>query len=391
MSMLASRNRFIAAAAIGAATVAIAACSSSNTSTGSANTQSTSSTSSSTSSSSAYPKLASYINSLEARPTSINITQAIGKAVPKGKTIAYIQCGSPACVVNGDALQQAASVLDWKVTRINAGLTAETIQSAWQQAVSDHPDAVITSGFARALFNPQLAQLKAANIPVIDLTTADPPGDGLTAVYGYGPQWTTQGKILADYMLVNSGGKPINVLSVSVSAYPNLTLIANAVTSEIKANCSSCTEATLDVPVTSIGSDLPSRITSYLSAHPNVNWVYVGFADMLSGVPASLSSAGLSNVKIVTIDRTTATEEYMKAGQSLVMTAGFDVAEMMWRSVDYLARLWTGTSTAQNTAVDGLPLWIQTKANQPAGAPTTGYYPYVANYPELYKQLWGVK
>lgn len=178
---------------------------------------------------------------------------------------------------------------------------------------------------------------------------------------------------------------------MSVSAYPNLTLISNAVTSGIKANCASCTEATLDVPVTSIGTDLPSRITSYLSAHPNVNWVYVGFADMLSGVPASLSAAGLSNVKIVTIDRTTATETYMKSGDALVMTAGFDVAEMMWRSVDYLARLWTGTSEAQNTAVNSLPLWVQTKANEPAGDKTTGYYPYVTDYPQLYKQLWGVK
>lgn len=391
--MLASRNRFIAAAAIGTATVAIAACSSSGSSTGStpstgaASSQSTSSAATS----SAYPKLASYINSLETRPVSLGITQPVGATIPKGKTIAYIQCGSPACVVNGDVLQQAASALNWKVTRINAGLTAQTIQSAWQQAVVDHPDAVVTSGFSRALFNPQLAQLKAANIPVIDLTTADPPGNGLSAVYGYGPQWSTQGKILADYMLVNSGGKPINVLSVTSSAYQNLTMIGNAVTSEIKANCASCTAATLDVPVTSIGTDLPSRITSYLSAHPNVNWVYVGFADMLSGVPASLSSAGLSNVKIVTIDRTTATEEYLKNGQSLVMTAGFDVGEMMWRSVDYLARVWTGKSTAQDTAVNGLPLWVQTNANQPAGDPTTGYYPYVANYPELYKQLWGVK
>jgi ribose transport system substrate-binding protein len=383
-----SRNRFTVAVAIGVATVAIAACSSSPTSgTGAASSPSTSSSASST----AYPKLAAYINSLETRPVSIGITQPIDATIPKGKTIAYIQCGSPACVVDGDSLQQAASALGWNVTRINAGLTAATIQTAWQQAVLDHPNAVVTSGFARALFNPQLAQLKAANIPVIDLTTADPPGDGLSAVFGYGPQWATQGKILADYMLVNSGGKPINVLSVSSSAYENLTMISNAVTSEIKANCASCTAATLDVPVTSIGTDLPSRITSYLSAHPNVNWVYVGFADMLSGVPSSLSSAGLSDVKIVTIDKTTATEEYMENGQSLVMTAGFDVGEMMWRSVDYLARLWTGMSTAQDTAVAGLPLWIQTKANQPAGNPTTGYYPYVANYPELYKQLWGVK
>lgn len=388
--MLHTRNLF-SVAAIAAAALALAACSS-GSSTGSASTPSSSTGSaSSTASSAAYQQLATYISGLEKRPASLGITDSIGTAIPAGKKIAYIQCGSPACVVNGDALQQAASALHWTVTRINAGLTAETIQSAWQQAVSDHPDAVVTSGFSRALFNPQLAQLKAAHIPVIDLTTADPPGNGLSAVFGYGPQWTTQGKILADYMLVNSGGQPLNELSVTVSAYPNLTMIGNAVSNEIKANCASCTTATLDVPVTSIGSDLPSRITSYLSAHPNVNWVYVGFADMMTGVPAALSAAGINNAKIVTIDRTTTSEEYMKNGQSLVMTAGFDVAEMMWRSVDYLARLWTGKSTAQDTNVNDLPLWVQTKDNQPAGEATTGYYPYVANYPELYKQLWGVK
>jgi ribose transport system substrate-binding protein len=383
MSMLAKRTRFLGAA-IGAAVLGLAGCgstasggSASNQAAGAAGTK--------------YPQLGRYVASLEQRPTNVGITDLVGARIPSGKTIAYIQCGSPACVVNGDALQQAAGALGWKVNRINAGLTAETIQSAWQQAVSEHPDAVITSGFARALFNPQLAQLAARKTPVIDLTTADPPGHGLSAVFGYGPQWTTQGKIIADYVLANSGGKPVHELSVTVSAYANLGMISDEVSKEIKAHCPSCTTATLDVPVTSIGSDLPSRVTSYLSAHPDVNWAYVGFADMMSGLPPALSSAGLGGVKIVTIDRTTATEAYMNNGQSLVMSAGFDVSEMMWRSVDYLARLWTGRSTARDTAVSGLPLWVVTKANQPAANPTTGYYPFVADYAAQYKKLWGVK
>jgi ribose transport system substrate-binding protein len=372
-------------AAIGAVVLGLASCAS-NTSSGSSGGSSSSQTSGTS-----YPQLASYIASLEQRPTSVGITDPVGAPIPKGKSIAYIQCGSPACVVNGDALQQAASVVGWKVNRINAGLTAESIQSAWQQAVSEHPDAVVTSGSPRSLFNPQLAQLAASKTPVINMTTADPPGNGLTAVYGYGPQWTTQGKIIGDYMLVNSGGKPVHELSVTVSAYANLGLIGAEASKEIKAQCGSCSTSTLDVPVTSIGSDLPSRVVSYLSAHPDVNWVYVGFADMMSGLPTALSAAGLGNVKIVTIDRTTASETYVKNGQSLVMSAGFDVSEMMWRSVDYLARLWTGKSTAQDTAVNGLPLWVVTKANQPAANSTTGYYPFVANYVAQYKKLWGVK
>jgi ribose transport system substrate-binding protein len=327
---------------------------------------------------------------VEQRPASVGITTPIGTPIPKGKTIAYIQCGSPACVVNGDVLQQAASAVGWKINRINAGLTVQSIQAAWQQAVTEHPDAVITSGVSRALFNPELAQLAAAHTPVIDMTTADPPGNGLTAVFGWGSQWSEQGKILADYMLVNSGGKPLNELSVSVSAYANLGMISDGIAQQIKANCASCTTDTLDVPVTSIGTDLPSRITSYLSAHPNVNWVYVGFADMMSGLPSALNAAGLGSVKIVTIDRTTASEEYMTNGQSLVMSAGFDVGEMMWRAVDFLARTWTGKSTAEDTAISALPIWVVTKANQPAGNATTGYYPFVPDYTSLYKSLWGL-
>lgn len=373
-------TRFLAVI-IGAAALALVGCSKSSS--GSSDTGSSTT-------SSAYPALAKYIASLETRPTSIGITQPIGKTIPKNKTIDLIECGSPACVVDADALKQAAGTLGWKVDGINAGVTAESIQAAWQQAVQNHPDAVVTSGYTRALFNPQLAQLKAAGIPVIDLTTADPPGNGLSAVFGYGPQWVTQGKILADYMLANSGGKTINELSVTVSAYANITMIANGVGHELKANCPGCTTATLDVPVTSIGSDLPSRIASYLSSHPNINWVYVGFADMMSGVPSELNASGLTGVHLVTIDKTTASEEYMGNGQ-LDMSAGFDVSEMMWRGVDYLARLWTGESTTQDTNVNGLPLWVLTKANQPTADHTTGYFPYVANYETLYKALWGVK
>src|SRR5260370_7959799 len=73
------------------------------------------------------------------------------------------------------------------------------------------------------------------------------------------------------------------------------------------------------------------------------------------------------------------------------MSGGVGVGEMMWRSVDYLARLWTGKSTAQDTALSGLPLWLITKANQPSGNPSTGYYPYVVNYPAEYEKLWGLK
>jgi len=325
------------------------------------------------------------VSKLEQRPITIGITDPIKGTIPSGKTIAFIQCGAPICASLGNDLTAAASQVKWTVKRINAGLSAETIKAAWDQAVSSKPDAVVASGTPRVLFNSELTQLSALKIPVIDMTTADTAGDGITQVFGGPDQYSQQGKNMADYMLVNSGGSTVNALSVTISAYPNITLVGKGLSTEMSAQCPKCTSATLDVPATSIGSDLPTRITSYLSAHPSVNWVYVGFSDMVTGLPAALSSAGLGKVKIVTLSTNPTIATYMKNGQNLVMATGFDVTEMMWRSVDYLARTWTGSSTTQNTDPAALPSWFVTKDNLPS---TTDNFPYVADYKAEYEKLW---
>jgi hypothetical protein len=76
---------------------------------------------------------------------------------------------------------------------------------------------------------------------------------------------------------------------------------------------------------------------------------------------------------------------YIKNGQSLVMATGFDVTEIMWRSVDYLARLWSGSAVSANTSAP-LPMWYVTKENLPS---TTENFPYVADYQAEYEKLWG--
>lgn len=333
-----------------------------------------------------FPQLVSTVKTLEQRPTSLGITDPIKGQIPAGKTVAFIQCGSPICADMGKILASGAAKLNWKVDRINAGLTAETIKAAWGQAVDSKPDAVITSGTPRSLFEPELAKLKAMGTPVIDMTTADSAGNGLTQVYGGPDQYTDQGKNIADYMLAN-GGKSVKELSVTISAYPNITDVATGLKKELTSQCSGCSSASLDVPASSIGSDLPSRITSYLSAHPSINWVYVGFSDMVTGLPAALQSAGLGKVKLVTLSTNPTIATYMKNGQNLVMATGFDTTEIMWRSLDYLARVWTNSPTDQNTDPKTLPAWFVTKDNLPS---TTENFPYVEDYQEQYEKLWNV-
>src|ERR1700742_2930354 len=106
------------------------------------------------SSSKSIPAAVTLLKQYENRPQHIQVTKDVGKAIPTGKTLDWVVCGSPLCTVLTPALSSAAAALGWKVVAIPGGLTPETILDAWNQAVANHPDAVMGSGFPAAVFQP---------------------------------------------------------------------------------------------------------------------------------------------------------------------------------------------------------------------------------------------
>ena len=61
----------------------------------------------------------------------------------------------------GRNLTEAAETLGWKIKSINAGSTPEEIKAAYQQAITNKPDAVLGSGNPRVLFEPEIQALKS--------------------------------------------------------------------------------------------------------------------------------------------------------------------------------------------------------------------------------------
>ncbi|HEY2165727.1 MAG TPA: substrate-binding domain-containing protein [Jatrophihabitantaceae bacterium] len=318
------------------------------------------------------------------RPTSIGISTPVSGAVPTGKTIDYLQCGAPSCKDAGDYLELATQAVGWTLKRVDAGISAETVKAAWGQAVTDKPDGVIASGFPRVLFESELAKLKAMNIPVVDEIVGDAAGNGLSLVLADPTDQAATGTRLAQYVLKQNNGKAFEALSVITSAYTSLVNQDKAFGTAITSVCATCKVDHLDVPITSLGTDLPTRVTSYLSAHPKVKWVYVGFSDMVTGLPAALKAAGLGDVKLVTYDGNPTTQAYLKNGQSLVAMDQYPAPEIQWRAVDFFIRTMLGEDTAVDSA-HTLPAWVIEGAQVPS---TTGSFPAVADYQTQYKALW---
>lgn len=342
----------------------------------------------SSSSESAFPKAAEANAEYEERPTTIGIETPVGKPIPKGKTIDFIQCGVPACKTEGELFESAASALGWTVNSINAGTTPEEIKAAYDQAIKDEPDAVLGSGYPRSLFNPELEELKAKNIPVIEFFVEEEAGNGITAVLGGIPTSETQGKMMADYILAHSTNESMEIGVVNAQGFETVSGTAASVEKVFSEECPECTVKKLEAPLTAIGKDLPQRIASFLTANPGIEWSTVGYDDMVSGLPTALKGAGVENAKLTTVNISTSIAPYMANGEYLQSTVGSSFPEVYWRGMDLLARLFAGVEYKEDENDSTLPYWTITKESLPT---TEEEFPVVENYEEQFKKLWGVE
>jgi len=318
------------------------------------------------------------------RPTRIPVTQPIGRPIPSGKRIDFINCGVTSCTILYNNLVQAAKAVGWTVKQINTQGTPETVQAAWKQAVNDRPDAVIASGFPRAVFAKQLKQLQALNIPVLEASTADVEGGGIDLILNGPKAMQPIGQILAAWIAKDSAGNA-RTLYVDLPNFTILKPVHDYFGRYYREYCASCKVDKLDVPVTAIGKDVPDRVVSYLRAHPDINYVAYSLGALNVGVPAALRQAGLANkVKTIVDVGDAENYQYIASGQTQAATS-FSNVESPWVWVDALARKFTGQSITVDRQAK-MPLMLITKSNLIS---TANEFPMVADYQQQWKKLWG--
>lgn len=316
------------------------------------------------------------------RPSAITATEPVGKPVPSGKKIDFIDCGIPTCADVGRSMKAAAQTLGWSVKSIPASTDPAGAQKGFETAIQDHPDAVAYTGLAAASISKQLAQLEKAKIPVATCCTTDPIGKGITNIVRRAPSSALSGQIAAAFVVSNSNGKA-NTLYVNLPVFPIYKPYHDSFKSNYKKYCSSCEFSDLDLPVTAIGKDAPQRIASYLQSHPKVNYVFVVNDGLSIGLPAAMKSAGLgAKVKLVGSDPSPANLAAIAAGDELAAIPAA-TKEFGWYQADILARAFAGVPQLDLSKVEAT---IWTKANLPS---TTDVVALNPNFETEFKKLWG--
>jgi ABC-type sugar transport system substrate-binding protein len=370
-------------AMLSATALLVSSCSSSKSGSTSTNTSgSTGSTSASADSGLAAAQ--ALVDKYSQQPKTIPATTPIGKPIPKGKTIVFVSCGTPNCAIEGGIIKQATDLLGWTLKVINTDGTPETQKSAFAQAVQQKVDVVLYSAVDRATFAQYIPQFQANHtfLSACCITDAVAGTTGIGYAIDVPAQTAIIGQLMAAWIITQSKGDAQTVY-FNLPAFSILKTQGTAYEDFLKQNCSKCTSDSVDIPVTAFGKDVPTRIVSYLRAHPKVKWVVVSVDALAVGVPAALKAAGLGDVQIVGEGATSTNLQYIHAGQQSASVA-FPYYEVMWSMVDAAARYEAG---ADVPASIGATPWLLIKSNAPA---PTDAFPTVKDYAQQFKTLWGI-
>jgi ABC-type sugar transport system substrate-binding protein len=317
-------------------------------------------------------------------PTSLGISEKITKPIAAGKTVYFLNCGSVSCSTAASTIAEAAKVLGWNVKQLKMGFSPEGVKSAFTTAIREKPSAIVEWGVPSVLFGPELAELKANKIPLITSATGGGSVPGIVYTDNEGPESVPVGKIMADDVIASSKGNA-NVVFLNLPAAPILAAYEKGFKEELSARCTSCKFAQLAIAEADLGTGgQATKTVGYLRSHPETNYVVPSYDELIAGVPAALSSAGLSaKVKIVGENPTPQTNVYLKNGEQEA-SVSWPVHETAWKDVDVLARYFNGESLKP----DGTPLPRQLITGKDLKV-TNNWYDAVPNYQEQFKTLWG--
>ncbi len=325
-----------------------------------------------------------------APPTQIGVTQALPKAPPKGKTVAFLECSLPACQSFVPGFEAATHALGWTLKTFS--YQSPNAGPALQSAISAGVDYVASTGVPPALFKQQLAEAQAKHIPFIsanDVTPPDPATDYMTD-FGDTTMFGAESVQMAEWLIRKSGGDA-HIVYVLIPDYPILQAGVPPLKQTVAKYCPKCTVDALPVTVNDVASGaVPGKLVAYLQTHPQVNYVDFSFADLLTGAEPALKAAGLTpRVKLVG-QALGAGPQVIKAIENGTVSAW--VAQpnsyQAWLMVDAMARLSENLSLSQERQAAQEPTWVVDSTAAAAPLANLGGWDGPAQYENAFKRLW---
>lgn len=259
-------------------------------------------------------------------------------------------------------------------------------------AISQHVAAIDLIDIDPAVVGPQIAQAKAAGIPVIVdhfLDTAHTNYSGYQNVAGIvGAPYNLAGRLEAAWALKQTGGKGTFVMVQSPDSLSS-TDVAIGIQSEMSKDCPKCHLVNVNVPFNDWSTRMQTAVSSALTSNPDTTYVLPVWDGMVQYIkPAITASGKTGKVHISTYNADPFALQDLQQGNAVTMNLGESYSWLGYALADQTLRVMTGQPPVSDEKV---PVRAFTAANVgETGHPPAINTGYGNAYLNGYKKLWGL-
>lgn len=302
-----------------------------------------------------------------------------------GVDLTFVGCPLPVCVAVEEGTEQASDALDWSVRSVNQGLAPDTVQSAWDGIARDPGEGIsATSLLPNEAISQQLDKIKAAGVPYVGSAVGKPVDQWMEGEVAAPNQMESDGWLLADWVLVDSGGEPGEIVYLWDPAVAALVPAHDGFHARIDELCPDCEVTDLKVSTTDIGTKIPKEVVNALRTNDAAYLVF-NLGDYSAGVPQAMKAANLSSTPtlLARAASTTNMEQIKNGEMATALTA--ETVEAGWRAADLVARLLNGEELYE----EGMPIGGRTFLTE-ENLPEDISVPFtVPGFEKTFEEAWG--
>jgi ribose transport system substrate-binding protein len=317
-------------------------------------------------------------------PKSIGLTEPLTE-LPKGSTVAYLQCAIVNCQEHAESLEDAFAELGIKLQIVDSGLSPEEFSNAFAKVEQLAPDGVIYDAIPASIAQAPVEKLAGEGVPVVAISSPDLTlGKGIYNIKGVG-FYTELGAMMANWVIVDSKGKA-KVLYLKDPTLAFGEPETDALLKTFASNCEDCEVGTITTSSAAAGKALPGEVSGYLQKHPDTEYVVGQYSALFVGVPSALEVAGLDGVKLVGFAPTQVNQEYLAAGEEAADVMQSNEA-LTWWAADTMARALVGDPISSE-ATDNPPITQIVTPETVDWDPAKEDWPYIPGWQEQFIELW---
>jgi len=255
-------------------------------------------------------------------PTKIGVTEPLKTKPETGKLFVWFQCDVNQCKDEGDALKEATAAIGWDYKSYNyQSADPASLVSAMKQALQDKPTAVGLSGLPPAVWQTVLPDYKSAGIPIVTgYIGTIPYDDTIIGQVGSSPDVTSNGEMIANWVVADSDGKA-NVLLQSVNDFPILKVFSDSFKAKTAELCPDCKVTEINNTIAQLGTGVVPSIVSAVQKDPSIKYVVTVNGPFVTGLRSALDAAGLNDVQIAGESGDTTNLTNVKSGKESAFTA----------------------------------------------------------------------